>query len=55
MRYCSLKKCNQGKRDCFAAHNDSIRGTYCKVLSDTEFKNKNGTSRDCPFYKLNKQ
>lgn len=55
MGKCSnLQKCNQGKRDCFAAHNDSLRGTYCTALTNTDFQNKNGTKRDCPFYKPKK-
>ncbi len=51
---CNLQKCKQNKGDCFAAHFDSLRGTFCILLTNTDFHNKNGTKRDCPFYKSKK-
>lgn len=46
-----LPKCREGKEDCFAADNDGLRDTYCRVLVNTEFHDKKGNKRDCPFYK----
>ena len=42
-----MSKCKNNYKDCFA--NNKERG--CILLSDTTFLNKDGTKRECPFYK----
>ncbi len=39
-------KCQNSKKDCFANKND-----LCRCLTDTRFKNPDGTVKSCPFYK----
>lgn len=39
-------ECKNIKKDCFAN-----RKGACRALSDTNFKNKDGTYKPCPFYK----
>ena len=42
-----LLKCKNSKNDCLKRTEDG----RCRILNNTEFKNKDGTERLCPFYK----
>lgn len=39
-------KCSSMHKDCFANH-----GGHCVCLRNTEFRHRDGTAYDCPFYK----
>ncbi len=40
-------KCQNSNKDCFANARDGL----CYALSDTTFLNRDGSKRECPFYK----
>jgi len=42
-----LLKCKKIKIDCMHCSEDG----RCRILNNTEFQNKDGTERLCPFYK----
>ena len=46
----SNNKCQNSNKDCFANGSGS-----CYALSDTTFLNRDGSKRECPFYKPKKQ
>lgn len=45
-----FKRCEQRLHDCFACTPSGC----CKVLNDTSFKNDDGDTYKCPFYKKRK-
>lgn len=46
-RKTKLVKCKQKRHDCFAC---TQKGN-CRILVDTNFKNHDGKTYKCPFYK----
>ena len=44
-------KCGQEKNDCVCISKNG----YCIALENTEFRNPDGSIRQCPFYKKRKE